>query len=213
MGVVTGGGGGGGGLPTGLTFTRTTGNNPFLTLEAGDDGTAALAASGLGAQLELSAANGDASHVGGEVTITSGNSLGQSGGDIQVTAGSDSGGGIGGNVTVQSGRGTIGRGGDVDIRAHPQGAAGGRGGRVTISGGAGATAGGRVELDAGAPNGEVVMYSGDSNQYVQLDNGGLQIGATKLGFYQAATVVQPTGVAVTAAGIHAALVSLGLITA
>lgn len=35
----------------------------------------------------------------------------------------------------------------------------------------------------------------------------------KIGFYNATPVVQPTGVAVSAAGIHAALVSLGLITA
>lgn len=40
-------------------------------------------------------------------------------------------------------------------------------------------------------------------------------GATgqKLGFFGATPVVQQTGVAVTAGGIHAALVSLGLITA
>ena len=40
-------------------------------------------------------------------------------------------------------------------------------------------------------------------------------GATgqKLGFFGATPVVQRTGVAVTAGGIHAALVSLGLITA
>jgi hypothetical protein len=36
---------------------------------------------------------------------------------------------------------------------------------------------------------------------------------SSLGFYGAAPVAQPTGVAVTAAAIHAALVSLGLITA
>lgn len=35
----------------------------------------------------------------------------------------------------------------------------------------------------------------------------------KLGFFDAPPVVQPTGVPVTAAGIHAALVALGLITA
>ncbi len=35
----------------------------------------------------------------------------------------------------------------------------------------------------------------------------------KLGFYNATPVVQPTGVAVTAGGVHAALVTLGLITA
>lgn len=33
----------------------------------------------------------------------------------------------------------------------------------------------------------------------------------KLGFYNATPIVKPTGVAITAAGIHAALVSLGLI--
>ena len=38
-------------------------------------------------------------------------------------------------------------------------------------------------------------------------------GADVLGFYAATPVAQQTGVAVTAAGIHAALVALGLITA
>ena len=45
---------------------------------------------------------------------------------------------------------------------------------------------------------------------------GLKIGtaaAQKLGFYGQAPVVQPSGVAVSAAEIHAALVALGLITA
>lgn len=44
---------------------------------------------------------------------------------------------------------------------------------------------------------------------------GTEGGATgqKLGFFAATPVTQRTGVAVTAAGIHAALVSLGLITA
>ena len=38
-------------------------------------------------------------------------------------------------------------------------------------------------------------------------------GTQKLGFYGAAPTIQLTGVAVSAAGIHAALVTLGLITA
>lgn len=38
-------------------------------------------------------------------------------------------------------------------------------------------------------------------------------GLQKLGFFGITPIVQPTGVAVTAGGIHAALVSLGLITA
>jgi len=52
---------------------------------------------------------------------------------------------------------------------------------------------------------------------IQLGIGtGTKIGTgttQKLGFYNKAPVAQQTGVAVTAAGIHAALVSLGLITA
>lgn len=39
------------------------------------------------------------------------------------------------------------------------------------------------------------------------------VNATGIGFFGATPVAQPTGVAVTAGGIHAALVSLGLITA
>lgn len=51
-----------------------------------------------------------------------------------------------------------------------------------------------------------------------INNGatGLTIGSAgtdKLGFFGAAVVIRPTGVAVDAAGIHAALVTLGLITA
>lgn len=40
-----------------------------------------------------------------------------------------------------------------------------------------------------------------------------ETGSTKLGFYGHAVIAQQTGVAVTAGGIHAALVALGLITA
>ena len=40
-----------------------------------------------------------------------------------------------------------------------------------------------------------------------------QLGPASLGFYGASPVAQQTGVAVTAAAIHAALVNLGLITA
>lgn len=41
----------------------------------------------------------------------------------------------------------------------------------------------------------------------------VRIPATSIGFYTATAVAQQTGVAVTAAGVHAALVNLGLITA
>lgn len=49
---------------------------------------------------------------------------------------------------------------------------------------------------------EVVFYEG-----IKMTTG------KKIAFYGATPIVRPTGVAVSAAGIHAALVSLGLITA
>lgn len=52
---------------------------------------------------------------------------------------------------------------------------------------------------------------------IQLGRGtGTKIGLSaleKIGFYGTAPVAQQTGVAVSAAGVHAALVALGLITA
>ena len=48
--------------------------------------------------------------------------------------------------------------------------------------------------------------------FLSTAGGGLQI-AGRVGFYNKAPVAKPTGVAVTAAGIHAALVTLGLIGA
>ena len=65
------------------------------------------------------------------------------------------------------------------------------------------------------------VYTADSTSdtVVWLVEGGIQIGAdlnhdgTKAGFYGTAPITQQTGVAVTDAAIHAALVNLGLITA
>ena len=62
----------------------------------------------------------------------------------------------------------------------------------------------------------------DSRGYLGIDFGTgavdaatsvISIDTDKVGFFDQAPVAQPTGVAVTAAGIHAALVTLGLITA
>lgn len=44
-------------------------------------------------------------------------------------------------------------------------------------------------------------------------NGALNHDGTTVGFYGTAPIAQQTGVAVSAAGVHAALVALGLITA
>lgn len=53
-----------------------------------------------------------------------------------------------------------------------------------------------------------VLYIGDANV-----SGGVSIQSSKNAFFGAAPVSKPTGVAVTAAGIHAALVTLNLIAA
>ncbi|MCI0557858.1 MAG: hypothetical protein MN733_05135 [Nitrososphaera sp.] len=54
--------------------------------------------------------------------------------------------------------------------------------------------------------GTLSLESGSGNLQVKISN-------TGIGFYDGAVVAKPTGVAVTAAGIHAALVTLGLIAA
>lgn len=64
------------------------------------------------------------------------------------------------------------------------------------------------------PNGNLTM--GDGRNFVFNTTTGTKIGtgtSQKLAFYNATPIAQQTGVAVTAAGVHAALVSLGLITA
>ena len=70
--------------------------------------------------------------------------------------------------------------------------------------------------DSGVGNVEVFRMQGDVDPEFQLGNAGNALRASnagKLGFFTIAPQAQPTGVAVTAAGIHAALVTLGLIAA
>lgn len=62
----------------------------------------------------------------------------------------------------------------------------------------------------------ISLTGGVSSDIVGNTGAGTKIGTAttqKLAFYGATPIVQQTGVAVTAAGIHAALVNLGLITA
>lgn len=61
-----------------------------------------------------------------------------------------------------------------------------------------------------APNGIAIQDTGGTNNILLATYSG---GAAKLGFFGTAAAFRPAGVAVTAAGIHAALVTLGLITA
>ena len=57
--------------------------------------------------------------------------------------------------------------------------------------------------------GAINLSGGDS---VNINGGAVYIDSTTLSFFNATAVPQPTGVAVTAEAIHAALVALGLIT-
>lgn len=66
---------------------------------------------------------------------------------------------------------------------------------------------------------DITLISADASDRVSIRSGTLLVGATgtmvtgNVGFYGTTPVAKPTGVAVTAAGIHAALVTLGLIAA
>ena len=97
--------------------------------------------------------------------------------------------------------------GKVEILDDPDGA------KVEI------TSGGQIHLESQV--GKTLIESGSGlNPAIVLDafGGGVQIQSSaannrKVGFYGATPVVKQTGVAVTAAAIHAALVNLGLIGA
>jgi len=226
------GGGGGGGTPAGddleIQFNDdgAFGASPKLRLEISTDtaslllgedavteATMEIKAVGDGTQIQLLAAPGGSDYTGGEVVIHSGNATDNNGGDITISAGTDTGEGDGGGVTIESGSSFDGSGGQINIRANASSTAGYHGGAINIVAGSGAFGGGNLILQAGSTTGNVQVYAGDTNQALQLDANGLHVLTTKLGFFSSAPVVQPTGVAVTVEDIHAALVSLGLITA
>lgn len=70
-----------------------------------------------------------------------------------------------------------------------------------------AHAGPGLDLDSRQVGGELLKARNSGSTYFLVMNDG------SIGFFGHAPVARPTGVAVTAAAIHAALVSLGLITA
>lgn len=98
------------------------------------------------------------------------------------------------------------------------GTTGKNGGAYTITAGAGSDA--KAGSNANGGNGGILTLTGgakglkDGGGADGLD-GGVQVSRTGglLGFYGTAPVALQTGVAVSAAGVHAALVNLGLITA
>ncbi len=110
------------------------------------------------------------------------------------------------------------QGGDAYVNGGTSVAADGIGGGVFIGGGAGGSEGGVIEIAGGVGNvgdadgGDVSIIGGQKH-------GSGEVGAVRIclvdgliSFFGASPVVKPTGVAVSAPGIHAALVALGLIS-
>jgi hypothetical protein len=171
-------------------FLGTSGGN---TLIRGGNGTTV---SGNGGSLQLNGGNGYTN-----------------GGNLELAAGfANAGTETGGNFTALGGERNV-SGGTLDFSAGSGGV--GSGGSVNFSsGGSGSAAGGSVNfgLQGGATDdGEITFKNPAGETYAYFKNDGPG-GVQQIGFFNATPVSQPTSVAVTAAGIHAALVSLGLIT-
>jgi len=221
------GAGAGGALSITSGNAGTTGTGGAINLTAGAGGTT----SGDGGAINITGGS-PTSGLGGDVTIQSGpaaflylnggNNPNGNGGDVRGQGGQGSGAGVanGGNFLFTGGQ--------------ANGASGGNGGSLEFSGGSGAGAGG-TGGGASFKNGKGgTVADTDGNIILYLDSGSSIPGsislnstfgtpaievtrnagtsATEIGFFNAVPVGKPTAVPVTAAGIHAALVSLGLIT-
>ena len=201
--------------PTGSTVAGTL---RFL-------GKNASATNGNGGSFLFTPGNALGTGTGGGVTFNTGN--GRSGGNLGFTAANGT--VFGGNVTFNSGNGdgptgvggsffltaglgsTTASGGSFEMTAGAA-ATSGAGGNFTMLAGASVSgAGGEVTIASGfgIPNGSVYLGA-DSGTVIQITQDATP--NLQLGFFGATPVAQPTAVPVTAAGIHAALVSLGLIT-
>lgn len=174
-----------------------------LGFNVGSDEDVNINAIGLGAQLIIQAADGDADHVGGELTLVTGSSNGQSGGQLTLTAGNDGGGGDGGSVVIQSGKASFagegGDGGDIGLRAGRSEISDGRGGDILITGGRGLNGrGGNVNIQAGdsanSDQGVVSIYSPSGSSVVQVANTGLSFGSSQLSINATVTPAATTSV-------------------
>lgn len=212
--------------PSPITWNGDT-DNPVISATANVNSSVTWRAAGIGVQLALYAADGDATHVGGEIQITTGDSAGQNSGDLTIATGSDSGGGDSGNITIKTGTAIDGdnggNSGEIAIRAGGNDTADSQGGAVNISGGTGRTGGGSVVIAPGArtvsgSHGTVQVYSADSNQGLEVNNSGVNVNdklavAGNVGFYGTAPVARPNiDMTPTAQEIVDALVLLGLVT-
>jgi len=200
---------------------RTAGTSPggALTLLSGNG---RPTGAGNGGALAITSGNAGTTGNGGNINVTtgSGGTTSGDGGDLFVAGGV---GQYGGDLFLDGGIGSI-DGGQFVGQAGGSSATGSSGGRFVFGpgtstgdggsaffqGGTG-TVGGDIRFQPGIGTTEGSAIFENSRSSVVIKISGTSTTAT-LGFFGATPVVQPTGVAVTAAGIHAALVSLGLIT-
>lgn len=223
------GAGGGGALAITSGNAGTTGVGGAINITSGNGGTT----SGNGGAITILGGSAT-SGTGGNVTVqagsaaavflTGGNNPNGSGGNITGRAGQGAGAGVanGGNFDFSGGDATGALGGDGGVLFFRGGGgsgsgAGGNGGDNQFANGTAGTAAnsdGNVLLyltgSAGAP-GSILLNSSFGTPAIEVTkNAGTS--ATEIGFFNAVPVGKPTAVPVTAAGIHAALVSLGLIS-
>jgi hypothetical protein len=223
------GAGAGGALSITSGNAGTTGNGGAINITSGNGGTT----SGDGGAINITGGS-PTSGLGGNVTIQSGpaaflylnagTSTTGNGGEVQGRGGDGGGAGVGngGGFSFTGGFGGGASGGDGGSLQFNGGTgsalgSGGNGGFNTFVNG---TAGTAANLDgdiflylntsSGTPGSILLNSSFGTTAFEVTRNAGTS--ATEIGFFNAVPVAQPTAVPVTAAGIHAALVSLGLIT-
>ena len=201
--------------PTGSTVAgtlRLRGKNASATNGAGGGitytGGSALG-TGTGGGHAFSCGTGQ---TGGAISFTSANGT-LDGGSISFNSGAGGAGGGGGEFSMNAGLGnSTANGGGFQLTAGNAASSGNAGGFTmlagsSLSGGLGGDV--YIVCGFGVPSGSIYLNA-DLGTVIQITDDATS--NLQLGFYGATPVAQPTSVAVTAAGIHAALVSLGLIT-
>jgi hypothetical protein len=188
----------------------------------------AAQANGNGGGFAFAGGTGLGTGQGGSYAVTTGNCTNGSGGSVTFTTGGSTN-GTGGSTTFTAGGGGV-QGGFFSFSSGNGTGVNGTGGDFTmLSGDArGSGNGGNYLLTAGnntdfvGSGGSFFLlpgYGGTTGSiYLQTPAGGDAMQVTddgtsaQISFFGATPVAQPAAVPVTAAGIHAALVSLGLIT-
>jgi len=224
-----------------IRTTGTTGVGGAVTIQAGNGRPTGAGATGGAVNINAGTGVGTTSGIGGAINITAGNStlttslggaltLRSGNGATTSIFGGNNSAGDGGSLTLQSGiaSGATGNGGAFQLFGGQ--AINGNGGNFEMRGGLSSNGtGGSCVFVAGysstgqdgsiafnlpfssSPFPGSVFVVNDATIAFEITSNATT-GATKMGFFGATPVEKPAAVPVTAAGIHAALVSLGLIT-